>query len=336
MSEKEKMNAPAAESDEQATNNSARIPGRRASDTSVTELNVLWPSVLAPDATTPTTDNAPEERTEESVGARADGDVRREMRQKSRRSFLVGAAAALAGYGGWRWLKTSAADADGIPWPLRRAHEFNEQLARGYFSASRLAPTFPRHLARMPRVNGRIGLDAEDFDSAAWRLEVVSLTDSAKEEIVPSLSLTLEDIKALPRVEEVTELKCIEGWSQVTHWAGARFSDFAAKYQLTTGSGEPFDVENKAADLVRFVSLETPDGVYYVGLDIESALHPQTLLCYEMDGKPLTLEHGAPLRLYIPLKYGIKSIKRIGRITFTDTRPFDYWAERGYDWYSGH
>lgn len=274
-----------------------------------------------------------EERTEVAA---ADQEVRREMRPRTRRSFLVGAAAALLGYGGWRWLKTSAEDVDGIPWPLRRSHEFNEHLARNYFSTARLAPTFPRHLANLPRANGDIGLDVEDFESAEWRLEVVNLTDSAKEEIEPSLSLGLEDIKALPRVEEVTELKCIEGWSQVVHWAGARFSDLADKYQLATRSGAPFDVENKATDLVPYVSLETPDGVYYVGLDIESALHPQTLLCYEMDGEPLTLEHGAPLRLYVPVKYGIKSLKRIGRITFTNKRPFDYWAERGYDWYSGH
>jgi DMSO/TMAO reductase YedYZ molybdopterin-dependent catalytic subunit len=84
------------------------------------------------------------------------------------------------------------------------------------------------------------------------------------------------------------------------------------------------------------VQLDTPGGGYYVGLDMPSALHPQTLLCYEMNGEPLTLEHGAPLRLVITLKYGIKNIKRIGRIRFMDQRPPDYWAERGYDWYSGH
>ena len=332
LNESEKMSAPDAESGEQATHNSPRVPGERAPDAPDTELNVLWPSALSPDEATPATD-AREEKTE---AAGACEEARRETLPESRRSFLVGAAAALAGFGAWRWLKTSAADADSIPWPLRRAHEFNERLARGYFSTSRLAPTFPRHLARMPRTNGDIGLDVEDFAPAEWRLEVVSLMDGAKDEIAPSLSLTLADIKTLPRVEEVTELKCIEGWSQVVHWAGARFADFAATYQLATRSGEPLDVENKAADLVRYVSLETPDGVYYVGLDIESALHPQTLLCYEMDGQPLTPAHGAPLRLYVPVKYGIKSIKRIGRITFTDQRPFDYWADRGYDWYSGH
>lgn len=66
-----------------------------------------------------------------------------------------------------------------------------------------------------------------------------------------------------------------------------------------------------------------------------SALHPQTLLAYEMNGKPLEAGHGAPLRLAIPVKYGIKNIKRIGSIEYTDERPKDYWAERGYDWYAG-
>jgi DMSO/TMAO reductase YedYZ molybdopterin-dependent catalytic subunit len=67
-----------------------------------------------------------------------------------------------------------------------------------------------------------------------------------------------------------------------------------------------------------------------------SILHPQTLLAYEMNGAPLRPEHGAPLRLASPTKYGIKQIKRIGRIEFTQDRPRDYWAESGYDWYSGH
>ena len=79
----------------------------------------------------------------------------------------------------------------------------------------------------------------------------------------------------------------------------------------------------------------TPNQGYFVGLDMESAMHPQALLCYEMNSAPLTAEHGAPLRLVIPVKYGIKNIKRIGSIQFTDQRPEDYWANEGYDWYAG-
>jgi DMSO/TMAO reductase YedYZ molybdopterin-dependent catalytic subunit len=88
--------------------------------------------------------------------------------------------------------------------------------------------------------------------------------------------------------------------------------------------------------MTEYVRMETPDRTYYVGIDADSVLHHQTLLCYEMNGRPLVPEHGAPLRLVIPVKYGIKNIKRIGTIEFTNKRPDDYWAERGYDWYSGH
>ena len=152
---------------------------------------------------------------------------------------------------------------------------------------------------------------------------------------MPGLLLTLADIKALPRVEMTTELKCIEGWSTIVNWAGARFSDFIARYLPATKSGGAPDI-NRPHDFMSYVSLVTPDGGYYVGMDMQSILHPQTLLCYEMNGAALALEHGAPLRLVTPTKYGIKQIKRIGRISFTNERPADFWGERGYDWYSGH
>jgi len=68
---------------------------------------------------------------------------------------------------------------------------------------------------------------------------------------------------------------------------------------------------------------------------MDSAMHPQTILAYEMNDKPVPMNHGAPLRLIIPVKYGIKNLKRISTITFNNTRPPDYWAEQGYDYYSG-
>ncbi|RZK63761.1 MAG: molybdopterin-binding oxidoreductase, partial [Pedobacter sp.] len=84
-----------------------------------------------------------------------------------------------------------------------------------------------------------------------------------------------------------------------------------------------------------YMGLVTPNGKYYVGLEMDSVHHPQTILAYEMNGKPITNDHGAPLRLIIPVKYGIKNLKRIGVMSFSDQRPKDYWAERGYDYYSG-
>ena len=188
------------------------------------------------------------------------------------------------------------------------------------------APEFPRSAARQPRVNGQIGIDPT-IAPTTWRLRVTGPQGEGRARL-----FGLDEIKSLPRVEMTTELKCIEGWSTVVYWAGARLADFAALTGLATRSGRREDPE----DLLRYAALETPDREYYVGLDMQSALHPQTLLCYEMDGQPLTPEHGAPLRLVIPVKYGIKNLKQIGTIRFTDVRPADYWAERGYDWYAGH
>ena len=274
-----------------------------------------------------------EERNELATAASENNDqrVEREMGRMTRRSFLWGGAAAVAAFGGWRWLTTRRTD-EGILWPLRRGLEINEQLARDYFRPTRLAPTFARELAKEPRVNGDIGLE-DELDAAGWRLSVTGLADDNERE--EDLQLTIGQIKALPRVEMVTELKCIEGWSTVVHWAGARFADFINVYRPATISGDPSDPQ-KPEDLMPYVGLATEDGGYYVGLEMASALHPQTLLCYEMNGAPLTADHGAPLRLVTPVKYGIKNIKRIGTIHFTDRRPADYWAERGYDWFAGH
>jgi DMSO/TMAO reductase YedYZ molybdopterin-dependent catalytic subunit len=237
-------------------------------------------------------------------------EVRRRMRGLSRRGFLIGGTAAVVGYLGYSWLKKP--ENGGI---FESAFRWNENLSQDYFSAKQLAPEFPREMAaRDPRVNGDLGLTS-NLDPPEWRLNVLGL------EKPEGLVLTLDDIKRLPRVEMTTELKCIEGWSVIVNWAGVRFSDFAEFVRPLPK---------------KYVSLVTPDGEYYVGWDMLSIIHPQTVLAYEMNGAPLAPEHGAPLRLVTTVKYGIKQIKRIGMIEFTDDRPADFWAERGYDWYSGH
>lgn len=236
-------------------------------------------------------------------------NVQAEIARKTRRSLLVGGIAAAASYAGYRLIGSSG-QVMGAAGVLRRNLERNETIARAY-GTGRMAPEFPLLEARMPKLNGDIGL-SDDFDASLWKLQLVA---------GEKRSVTLEDIRNLPRVDSVTEIKCIEGWSQVCQWTGARFSDFAAKFAPGLQA--------------RYVSMATPDKQYFVGLDIESAMHPQTLLCYEMNGKAITEGHGAPLRLTIPVKYGIKNIKRIGTITFANERPEDYWANEGYDWYAG-
>jgi DMSO/TMAO reductase YedYZ molybdopterin-dependent catalytic subunit len=263
----------------------------------------------------------------DAVSAERD-DSRRHVRRMTRRAFAWGGVAAAAGVAGWRWVVTRSEEG-GLPWPLRRVLELNEQVARGLSRSSRLSPEYPRSAARMPRVNGSIGLESE-LDPAAWRLQVIG---SAGER--SALSVTLNEIRALPRVEMTTELRCIEGWSEIVHWAGARLADLAAATGLAIRDERPA-ARGNGGGLLEYVAIETPDSGYYVGLDMGTALHAQTLLCYEMNGRPLTRAHGAPLRLVTPLKYGIKNLKRVGTIRFTDARPADYWAERGYDWYAGH
>jgi hypothetical protein len=266
-------------------------------------------------------------------------DAERAIHRLSRRSFLRGAVIIAAGFAGWKWLNTREQN-NGIAWPFRRVLEANEAVARGYFREGRLAPVFPRALAREPKQNGDLGL-GNDFNPDDWNLRVQGLKDMSRATTTegstePAVMLSLDAIKALPKTEMVTELKCIEGWSVVVHWAGTRLADFIAKYPPPTKSGKPVSISERPDDLPDYVSLATPDGGYYVGLEMASALHLQTLLCYEMNGEPLSLEHGAPLRLVVPVKYGIKHIKRIGTLRYTDRRPADYWAEQGYDWYAGH
>lgn len=239
----------------------------------------------------------------------------REIAVKTRRSFLALGLAAAAGVSGWEWL-VSGMDEEGVSAPFRRVFEFNKAVTEKLlFRNSHLAPAYPLGRRENVRPNGSLGLD-DVVNVNEWRLTLTKLGDKG-----PSRRITLDEIRRLPKAEYVTEFKCVEGWSAVAHWGGARLSDFTEQYAATSRQA-------------KYVSLATPDDNYYVGIDMPSALHPQTLLCYEMNGKPLTHEHGAPLRLAIPVKYGIKNIKRIGTIAYTNHRPHDYWAERGYDFYA--
>ena len=235
-------------------------------------------------------------------------------RRASRRSFLTGAVGVAGVVGGWRWLQTTATR-DGIAAPLRAAHELNDRLWDTIGSTDRVAPEFPDARAQALVANGRGGLRSE-IDLASWTMTVEAPDRTVLDE------LALDDVRSLgDGVHMVTEHKCIEGWSQIAAWDGVRFSALADRYAADAGSWT-------------HVFLETPDGEYYVGLDRASALHPQTLLAYALGGQPLTLDHGAPLRLYTPNHYGIKSLKRIGRVRFMTERAPDFWAERQYDYHS--
>lgn len=236
-----------------------------------------------------------------------------EFRSRSRRSFLTGIAGVAAGFGGWRYIQGDE-PVDRIPGILRSMHERNGSIWQALYSPDRLAPTFDPGEARPIRVNGDKGIE-DEIVLADWTMDIAGRSGET------IASHVIGDITSMPFVEMTVEHKCVEGWSEVVTWGGTPFANLAAMYEGEASAS--------------FVNLETPDKGYYVSLDRDAMLHPQTLLAWELNGEPLTPLHGAPLRLVTPLKYGIKQIKRIGRIAFSDERGRDYWAQRGYDWYSG-
>ena len=240
-----------------------------------------------------------------------------ELARRTRRGFLALGGGAVAGMAGLGWLSSGPIAEGDIPANFRKVLGLNEKAIRSaLYSNDHLAPAFPASAIGKIKANGDDGLD-DDVEDEDWRLEIQPYgADDVTQK------LTMEDVKSLPHHEQIIEFKCVEGWSTVTQFAGVRLSDFTAKF--CPGS------ERAAC-----IGMHTPNEEYYVGIDMPSAMHPQTLLAWEMNSEPLTDEHGAPLRLVIPVKYGIKNIKRIGTIEYTDTRPDDYWAERGYDWYAG-
>lgn len=243
-------------------------------------------------------------------------------RSRSRRSFLTGAAGAVAGYSGWRILQGRPEDGN-VPDVLRKGYEFNETVWHTLGSQSKTAPTYDIDQATSLRVNGRIGIpdptdDPDDpIDLANWQITIEGIDGN------PLETIGLSVIEELPQTDLVVEHKCIEGWSARPHWGGARFADLAARYA------------DDVPDDYRYVSLVTPNGRYYVGLDRGTMLNQQTLLVTQLGGEPISQPHGGPIRLATPHKYGIKSLKRIGTIRFTNDRPDDYWAERGYTYWAG-
>lgn len=242
----------------------------------------------------------------------------KEMRRISRKSFLW-AGAAVLGTGAAYWWLDSRGQRGGKPWPFRKAFEFDESIARA-FGQGEARQFGPRDVSADAKVNGGVAVDVAPVD---WKLHVEGFGE-------PKL-FTLDDLKALPATELTAELNCIEGWTRVIRWRGVRMVDLLGH------------LGQDPSKLPQYVGLRTPplpstatdSEQYYVGLDRESAVHPQSLLAYEMNGAPLTQPHGAPLRHVLPIKYGYKQLKQIGSITFTNERPPDYWAEQGYDWYGG-
>jgi DMSO/TMAO reductase YedYZ molybdopterin-dependent catalytic subunit len=157
-------------------------------------------------------------------------------------------------------------------------------------------------------------VDDPDVDLQNWKLAVAGAVQKPRE-------YTLEQIQSLAKFTQNTRHVCVEGWDVIGNFAGARLSDFLKVIGADTTS--------------RFVTVECADD-YYESLDMATAMHPQTLLCYEMYGKPLTREHGAPLRLAIPTKVGYKQAKYLTSLKVNNIlEKVGYWEDQGYSHFYG-
>ncbi|HEX9944526.1 MAG TPA: molybdopterin-dependent oxidoreductase [Thermoanaerobaculia bacterium] len=223
---------------------------------------------------------------------------------------LTAGAASLAGACGWQ---------GGPLLPLLRGvSRVNDAVGESLLmSSGRLAPQYPVS-ARTPerlfpayaRTRGLPRL----ADPSSWALEVGG-------RVRKPARLTLEMLQALPRVTYTVKHYCVEGWSAIGTWTGAPVASVVALV-------EPMDE-------ARYIRFDTFDSGYFNGWDFKSALHPQTILAYAFNDRPLRPDHGAPLRLYSPVKLGYKLTKYLTRMTFTSERPGGYWEDQGYPWLGG-
>jgi DMSO/TMAO reductase YedYZ molybdopterin-dependent catalytic subunit len=149
------------------------------------------------------------------------------------------------------------------------------------------------------------------FDPSTWRLDLGGLVDTKR-------SLSYEELRSLPKVEQVSTFHCVTGWTvKNVAWGGVRLNEV-----LKLASPRP------EAQAIEFVSAEEP---YVDSLTLRQAGLHDVMLAYEMDGKPLPRQHGAPVRLVIPEMYGYKNVKWLKGINLVGQARDGYWEQLGYD-----
>lgn len=141
-------------------------------------------------------------------------------------------------------------------------------------------------------------------------------------EVNNPLQLSMADIQKLPLTSMIIRHVCVEGWAAIVQWHGVRLRDLVSLVQPQAN--------------VRYIYFKSADG-YSESWDLASALHPQTLMAYQKNGQPLSVDNGAPIRLASPIKLGYKLSKWVTRITLvSDLLPSrGYWEDRGYEWFAG-
>ena len=226
----------------------------------------------------------------------------------NRRRFLLTSAAGVAGVvlGGCDRLSTAPTFRDflmstqGLTRRVQRTLLWRGTLAREY-SVADISRTF--------RANGSqdasslppeyVKLAQSGF--ADWRLEVTGL-------VMRPASFSLGDLRALPARTQITRHDCVEGWSCIGGWTGPQLSTILNR--VSPRPNGRFIVFHCADELPRYIRGANP---YYESIDLIDAFHPQTILAYEMNGAPLPLAHGAPLRLRLERQLGYKMAKFLTR-----------------------
>ncbi|HVN19177.1 MAG TPA: molybdopterin-dependent oxidoreductase [Dongiaceae bacterium] len=199
---------------------------------------------------------------------------------------------------------------------LKAGLGFSDWTSAKLFRSGHLAPTFDNSdltaFEKFPINDYDVDDPGVDFEK--WTLTVSGAVQKPGD-------YTLAQIQSLPRMRQNTRHVCVEGWDVIGRFGGARLSDFLHMIGADTTA--------------RFIVVECADN-YYESLDMATAIHPQTLLCYEMYEQPLTREHGAPLRLQIPTKIGYKQAKYLTGLKVTHIlEKVGYWEDQGYSDFYG-
>jgi DMSO/TMAO reductase YedYZ molybdopterin-dependent catalytic subunit len=191
----------------------------------------------------------------------------------------------------------------------------NEHFESLVFSPLRIAPESPEKDLTPESAFPRYFIsDTMPFPPAGWSLKVGGM-------IARPGTFTLEQLKAMPRTDMRVRHHCVEGWSAVAAWHGLRLSELARVVGIDPR--------------VRYVEFRSFDAGYWSSWDLGSALHPQTLLAYGMNGHDLHPDHGAPVRVYSAVKLGYKNVKYLTEVNFLPNRTGGYWENEGYDWFGG-
>jgi DMSO/TMAO reductase YedYZ molybdopterin-dependent catalytic subunit len=191
----------------------------------------------------------------------------------------------------------------------------NQNVETLIFNPAKLAPEFPKSAIEPDALLVNTFKDTPQLDRDQFRLAITG-------EVANPLNLSLSEIQRMPYNSMTIRHICVEGWSAIVQWAGVRLSDLLKMAQPNANA--------------KYVYFWSADG-YYESWDLDSAIHPQTLMVYEKNGQPLSIDNGAPLRLAAPIKLGYKQSKWVTDIMLTsELLPTKgYWEDQGYEWYGG-